>query len=265
MCELCDRMVALLDSIAQAPPSGATSAATLALQLQQLIALVLWKATLDVLKQAGGAPERANAACWLLKHRDQLFLPHATFDSMLAEAGFKIAGDLDPVSLEVDEEAARKFLQSAIAPVVEQLARLFQNSRLARSSDIALPSIACWKTLAGTDGFGCFAALVQAVGNTTISSVEQWEAVMSLHADAQTMLEVALIGGKADIAGLLRLHKQLIDSLVSLCQRNRHSPFAQLVIDKCVALLGVMSTNLDLRQPAGLCRGAGRGPGRHLA
>ncbi len=243
VCALFARMGDLQEGEGAAAP-GTHGAMAMAKRLQPLIAISLLNATLDRLKQAGDSPERLNAACWLLEKRSQLFggLADTTVQAMLEEAipGFKLLQGV----VAVDEQKALEFLQSAIEPTVESLARFFQHSGVARSAGIEDPLLTCWMTLASTNDIGCLTALVLGIGSTTVTSEEHWKTVMGLHEEARKALGEAVSGGKADIAHLLGLHKALIDSIVSVCQGNAKGSLAARIIAWGQDQLKAMSENL---------------------
>ncbi len=249
----CDSMAKVLRAGIPSTGSDVSDPVATATRLHQPIAFSLLKSALGVLEGASDAEredtilEAENAARWLLQNRTQLFgkLSDASLRAMLAEAGFWLPEGLDPEP-KVDAASARRFLQRAIAPAVERLAGLFKDSHLARSTGAEHPSLTCWMTLAGTDDVGCLTTLVQGMGRTTMTSDEQWRLARSLYRDAHQALKNAVKGGKADMAGLVRLHKALIDSIVSMCRSNAKGSPAGQIIDWGLERLAEMSEDQAL-------------------
>ena len=91
----------------------------------------------------------------------------------------------------------------------------------------------CWTRLVATDTISRLTAKIEGIANATIGSMAELGAAKRLYSAARQRLAADVNDPKADTAGLLRLHKALIDSLVGMCQKNKKSKssFANKIIE----------------------------------
>ena len=238
LCAQCERVLPHDDS----PPSGRTGIAAMARHLPPLILHSFLNNTLAAIQGPYDDALSKNAACWLLQNSSELFGHLAdTLPGLLVKAG--LPGSV-PQGFTVDAQSARELLASALEPTLASLVRLFENNHLARLTSPEHPALMCWMTLTGTDDMKWLTAVLKGMGHAKLQSVEDWERARSVYENALATLRTKAYSGKTDVP--LKLHKTLIDSIVSMSLSNCNSSLSKQIVKESRELLDKMSKDRPL-------------------
>ena len=220
-------------------------------KLQLAIEHQLLKSAIGAAVQAGKSSSSSknnpgvSALVWLLVNKDQLF-------GALQGSGIDVAAEITKaltalgatgivLDVEVDANAARATLRSALSTSLEVLLQLFTHSRQAATSPLTESSRQCCTTLGGNAPSFAIIVLQQQL-KLPLASAEQWQ---RLQATFQDLLEgmAKMVTAKAPPALLASIHSAVVDALVQLAEQNQTTPD---VISWCISTLQALAKEGDM-------------------